>query len=106
MIDQSHNVTDPIESLIQSANEIITAYVKSLLVDQKKLKSLQEENDVIGASMILKEAYSIDVSAIIKKIRYENHNAIEPIYTYRQLNYRQQKSKIRFQNKPSLPGII
>ena len=106
MIDQSHNVTDPIESLIQSANEIITAYVKSLLVDQKKLKSLQEENDVIGASMILKEAYSIDVSAIIKKIRYENHNAIEPINTYRQLNYRQQKSKIRFQNKPSLPGII
>ena len=106
MIDQSHNVTDPIESLIQSANEIITAYVKSLLVDQKKLKSLQEKNDVIGASMILKEAYSIDVSAIIKKIRYENHNAIEPIYTYRQLNYRQQKSKIRFQNKPSLPGII
>ena len=106
MIDQSHNVTDPIESLIQSANEIITAYVKSLLVDQKKLKSLQEENDVIGASMILKEAYSIDVSAIIKKIRYENHNAIEPINTYRQLNYRQQKSKIRFQNKPSLPGIV
>lgn len=106
MIDQSHNVTDPIESLIQSANEIITAYVKSLLVDQKKLKSLQEKNDVIGASMILKEAYSIDVSAIIKKIRYENHNAIEPINTYRQLNYRQQKSKIRFQNKPSLPGII
>ena len=106
MIDQSHNVTDPIESLIQSANEIISAYVKSLLVDQKKLKSLQEKNDVIGASMILKEAYSIDVSAIIKKIRYENHNAIEPINTYRQLNYRQQKSKIRFQNKPSLPGIV
>ena len=106
MIDQSHNVTDPIESLIQSANEIITAYVKSLLVDQKKIKSLQEKNDVIGASMILKEAYSIDVSAIIKKIRYENHNAIEPINTYRQLNYRQQKSKIRFQNKQSLPGII
>ena len=73
MIDQSHNVTDPIESLIQSANEIITAYIKSLLVDQKKLKSLQEKNDVIGASMILKEAYSIDVSAIIKKIRYETH---------------------------------
>ena len=106
MIDQSHNVTDPIESLIQSANEIITAYVKSLLVDQKKLRSLQEKNDVIGASTILKEAYSIDVSAIIKKIRYENHNAIEPINTYRQLNYRQQKSKIRFQNKPSLPGIV
>ena len=51
MIDQSHNVTDPIESLIQSANEIITAYVKSLLVDQKKLKSLQEKNDVIERSL-------------------------------------------------------
>ena len=67
MIDQSHNVTDPIESLIQSSNEIITAYVKSILVDQKILAELQKKNDIIGANLLLKEAFNTDVSGLIKK---------------------------------------
>ncbi|WP_204350195.1 hypothetical protein, partial [Klebsiella pneumoniae] len=37
MIDQSHNVTDPIESLISSANEIRRAYAQALLVDRAAL---------------------------------------------------------------------
>ncbi len=106
MIDQSHNVTDPIESLIQSSNEIITAYVKSVLVDQKILAELQKKNDIIGANLLLKEAFNTDVSGLIKKIRYENNNAIEPIYTYRELNYKKEKSKIRIQDKKNKPGIV
>ena len=95
MIDQTHNITDPIESLIQSSNEIINAYAKSLLIDQAKLKYMQENNDVIGATMILKEAYGIDVSPLIKKIRFEKNNSIEPLINYRELNYKKQKAKIR-----------
>ena len=38
MIDQSHNVTDPIESLISSANEIVNSYTKSLLVNFSSLE--------------------------------------------------------------------
>ena len=34
MIDQSHNVTDPIESLMRSAEEIRRAYAQALLVDR------------------------------------------------------------------------
>ena len=33
MIDQSHNVTDPIESLLNSARAIAGAYVKALIVN-------------------------------------------------------------------------
>ena len=106
MIDQSHNVTDPIESLIQSSNEIISAYIKSLLVDQKMLTNLQKENDIIGANILLKQAFNIDVSALIKKTRYENNNAIEPIHTYRELNYKKEKSKTRKQNKKNEPSIV
>ena len=106
MIDQSHNVTDPIESLLQSSNEIISAYIKSLLVDQKKLTNLQKENDIIGANILLKQAFNTGVSALINKTRYENNNAIEPIYTYRELNYKKEKSKIRIQNKKNNPGIV
>ena len=106
MIDQSHNVTDPIESLLQSSNEIISAYIKSLLVDQKKLTNLQKENDIIGANILLKQAFNTGVSALINKTRYENNNAIEPIHTYRELNYKKEKSKIRIQNKKNNPGIV
>ena len=41
MIDQSHNVTDPIESLISSANEIVNSYTKSLLVNFSSLEKLK-----------------------------------------------------------------
>ncbi|TIO99809.1 MAG: sugar isomerase, partial [Mesorhizobium sp.] len=34
MLDQSHNVTDPIESLMQSAVEVQRAYAQALLVDR------------------------------------------------------------------------
>lgn len=106
MIDQSHNVTDPIESLIVSANEIVNAYAKSLLIDQKLLLDAQESNDVIAASQILKEAYSIDTSSLIKMIRKNKNHAIDPISTYRQLNYKENKSKIREVPAGSSSGIV
>ncbi len=49
MIDQSHNVTDPIESLINSANEIRRAYAQALIVDRKALSGYQDDNDALMA---------------------------------------------------------
>ena len=106
MIDQSHNLTDPIESLIQSTNEILVAYAKSLLVDKAKLESLQNDNDIIGASNLLKVAFNTDVYSLLKQIRLENHNAINPIFTYRKLNYKNEKAKERKNLKTPSPGII
>ena len=37
MLDQSHNVTDPIESLMTSAVEVVRAYVQAHLVDREAL---------------------------------------------------------------------
>ena len=37
MLDQSHNVTDPIESLMTSAIEVVRAYVQAHLVDREAL---------------------------------------------------------------------
>ncbi|KAK0329681.1 hypothetical protein LTR94_035796, partial [Friedmanniomyces endolithicus] len=45
MLDQSHNVTDPIESLMSSAAEVQRAFVQSALVDRAALAALQEQND-------------------------------------------------------------
>ena len=59
MIDQSHNVTDPIESLILSANEIVNSYAKSLLVNYSLLEKSQDGNDAIQSMQILKTAFNL-----------------------------------------------
>ena len=106
MMDQSHNVTDPIESLILSSNEIVSCYAKSLLVDFDNLSDLQDKNDTIGAMQILKKAFNTDVSSIVSMARLENSNAIDPISVYRSLNYKENKSKVRVSSKGSSSGIV
>ncbi len=53
MLDQSHNVSDPIESLMLSAVELQRAYAQALLVDRAALAAAQDANDALGAHMIV-----------------------------------------------------
>ena len=88
MIDQSHNVTDPIESLIVSAGEIVRAYAQALLVDRAALGAYQEKNDALMAQQTLKRAYVTDVSPILAKARANGGGAIDTIAAYRASKYR------------------
>jgi L-rhamnose isomerase/sugar isomerase len=88
MIDQSHNVTDPIESLIRSANEIRRAYAQALIVDRAALVAQQEDNDALGASETLKRGFRHDVEPILAEARRRAGGAIDPIATYRASGYR------------------
>ena len=106
MIDQSHNVTDPIESLILSANEIVNSYSKSLLVNYSLLDKTQDNNDAIKSMQILKTAFNTDVSPIVAMARYENGNSIDPISTYRTLDYKKKKSLTRKNKSGSSSGIV
>ena len=106
MMDQSHNITDPIESLVTSAIEIHRAYAKSLLVNNRILNQYQSKNDAIMSLDHLKEAFNIDVTPLLEMIRLENGNAIKPVSFYRSLNYRKKKSKIRLKKNHITPGII
>ena len=51
MLDQSHNVTDPIESLMLSVVEVLRAYVQAHLVDRDALASAQERCDAIDGAV-------------------------------------------------------
>jgi L-rhamnose isomerase/sugar isomerase len=90
MIDQSHNVTDPIESLMVSAMEIERAYVQALLVDRTALEGFQEGNDALMASQCLKAAFRTDVEPILAMARAEKGAAIDPVAAYRRSGYRAQ----------------
>ncbi|SFJ89802.1 L-rhamnose catabolism isomerase [Bradyrhizobium sp. Gha] len=95
MIDQSHNVTDPIESLMQSAIELQRAYAQALIVDRAALEAAQEANDALGAHIELKRAFTTDVSPLLAVARLRAGGAIAPIAAYRQSGYRAQKAKER-----------
>jgi L-rhamnose isomerase / sugar isomerase len=89
MIDQSHNVTDPIESLMTSAVEITRAYAQALIVDRAALSAHQEANDALMANQVLKQAFTTDVAPILAKVRADKGGAIDPVATYRAAKYRQ-----------------
>jgi L-rhamnose isomerase/sugar isomerase len=88
MIDQSHNVTDPIESLMVSAMEIERAFVQAHLVDREALSAYQEANDALMASETLKRAFRTDVEPILAMARLEKGAAIDPVAAYRASGYR------------------
>ncbi len=89
MIDQSHNIKDPIEDLIGSAMEIHKAYVKALLVDRKSLAAYQNRNDVTMSERALKSAFDADVSSIVAEVRRLKGHAIDPILAYRKFRKRE-----------------
>src|SRR5262249_38072382 len=68
MLDQSHNVTDPLESLMMSAIELTPAYV---------------------------HAFTTDVRPVLAMARDREGGAIDPLNAYRGAAYRQGKAAER-----------
>ena len=95
MIDQSHNVTDPIESLLSSTEAIVAAYAKAALVDREALHEAQERNDAMMAFQALRAAYKVDVSPILAMARVEKGGAIDVLGMYRQSRWRERKAQER-----------
>jgi L-rhamnose isomerase/sugar isomerase len=106
MLDQSHNVTDPIESLMVSAIEVTRAYAQALLVDREALEACQDANDPLQAAQTLKRAFTTDVSPILAEARYLKDGAIDPIGAYRASGYRAQKAKERPPRQAGGGGIV
>ena len=106
MLDQSHNVTDPIESLCTSAGELVRAYVQALLVEREALDAAQEANDAIEALQLLKRAFTTDVGPILAMARHRAGGAIEPVAAYRASAYRQRCAAARGLAVRPGPGIV
>lgn len=100
MLDQSHNVTDPIESLMTSAAQVQRSYAQALIVDRAELDAAQDANDALMATRALKRGFETDVSPILQRVRFEAGGAIDPVGAYRASGYRQQVAK----DRPAVAG--
>lgn len=106
MLDQSHNITDPIESLAMSAIEVTRAYVQAQLVDRFALAEAQDNCDALLALSILKQAFTTDVSPILAVARQRSGGALDPIATYRASGYRRAKADERPTKIEATVGIV
>lgn len=106
MLDQSHNVTDPIESMMVSTGEVVRAYVQAHLVDRVALKEAQDNCDAIAALATLKKAFTTDVAPILAEARQRSGGAIDPVTTYRASGYRKQKGEERPASANPSSGIV
>jgi L-rhamnose isomerase / sugar isomerase len=106
MLDQSHNVTDPIESLMVSASELTRAYVQAHLIDRAALSEAQEKCDPLMALTTLKSAFTTDVRPILAKARERSGGAIDPIAAYRASGYRRRKEDERPAQASIAAGIV
>lgn len=106
MLDQSHNVTDPIESLMASAIEIQRAYAQALLIDRPALARYQEDNDALMATTTLKDGFRTNVEPILAMARFEAGGAIDPVQAYRAAGYRRKVAQTRPKVSGASGGIV
>ena len=106
MLDQSHNVTDPIESLMVSAMEVQRAYAQALLVDRAALSAYQDGNDALMATTTLKRAFRTDVEPILAMARVDAGGAVDPVATYRASGYRAAVAAVRPRVTGAGGGIV
>jgi L-rhamnose isomerase/sugar isomerase len=95
MIDQSHNLKDPVEALLQTVDYLQRACARALLVRREALAHYQETNDVLMAEQELRRAFETDVAPLVAEARRRQGGALDPIVTFRASGYRQAKAKER-----------
>lgn len=88
MIDQSHNLKDPLEDLLQSTEALQLALAQALCVDRRALVEAQEANDPAMAAEVLMAGFRTDVRPLAAEARLRAGGALDLVGTYRRSGYR------------------
>ncbi len=95
MIDQSHNIKNKIEAMMQSVLNVQEMYAKALLVDRRALGKARKEGKVIDAEECLKDAFYTDVRPLLRELRQEMGIDPDPIEAFRKSGYTKKKATQR-----------
>lgn len=97
MIDQSHNLKNKVEEMIQTVCFAQETVAKAALVDHGVLKQHQEKCDLVAAEEALKDAYNTDVRPVVHEWRKSKGLAPEPLKAFRESGYTEQAEGARGQ---------
>jgi L-rhamnose isomerase / sugar isomerase len=89
MLDQSHNLKNKVEAMIQSVVNVQVAYAQALCIDRPALKEHQRAGNVLAAEETMLDAYRIDVRPLLMQVREEMGLDPDPLAAYRRSGYYQ-----------------
>jgi L-rhamnose isomerase/sugar isomerase len=95
MIDQSHNLKNKIEEMIQTAATAQELYAKAVLVDHKKMVQHQMKCELIDAEECLKQAFSTDVRPALREWRRAKGLPEDPLQAFRESGYLERATRER-----------
>jgi len=95
MIDQSHNLKNKIEEMIQTVGTAQELYAKAALVEHETLARQQKSCSLIDAEECLKAAYQTDVRPHLREWRRAKGLAEDPLQAFRQSGYLERITKER-----------
>ena len=95
MVDQSHNLKPKIEAMLQTVVFTQELFAKALLVDRAELRDRHAANDVVGAEMVLRDAFMTDTRALTGHLRAEKGLAPDPIAAHRECKYEERAGSER-----------
>ncbi len=97
MIDESHTLKNKAAEMIQSLLALQTAYAKALIVDRTALARAQEQEDLIGAEEVVKDAFATDVRPLLAKVRTDMGlpDPVSPLRGFRESGYSEQAAQER-----------
>ena len=104
MIDQSHNLKEKIEEMIQTAVTAQELFAKAVLVDHEALARHQHSCALIDAEECLKTAYSTDVRPHLREWRRTKGMAEDPLQAFRQSGYLERIRKERGEKNQAVGG--
>jgi L-rhamnose isomerase/sugar isomerase len=87
MVDQSHNLKNKVEEMIQTACTAQELYLKATLVDHEKLVANQAKGNLIDAEECLREAFFADVRPMLREWRKAKGLAEDPLAAHRASGY-------------------
>jgi len=87
MIDQSHNLKDKVEAMVQTVVSAQELFAKAALVDREQLASLQSSCDLVAAEEALRSAFWTDVRPMVREWREAHKLPAEPLQALKQSGY-------------------
>lgn len=107
VIDQSHNIKNPVEEMIESIEAISRAYVQALLVDYSRLEEARSKADATLGDQVLKNAFfSPAVDAILTKSREQRRLPVDPLAAFRAGSYLEKRRATRSAGLGKQAGVL
>jgi len=102
MVDQSHNLKNKIEAMIQTVMTAQSLYAKAVLIDQQALASARNEQRLIDAENCYKDAFETDCRPILREWRHARGLPEDPLRAFRDSGYTERASRERGARKRSV----